>query len=42
MLAIAELISDPKKSQSRKLLISVSHFNTALKEVQEKEGFYSC
>ena len=42
MLAIAELINDPQKSKSRKLLITASHFNAALKEVQEKEGFSSC
>jgi transitional endoplasmic reticulum ATPase len=42
MLAIAELINDPQKSKSRKLLITASHFNAALKEVQEKEGSSSC
>jgi hypothetical protein len=42
MLAIAELINDPQKSKSRKLLVSASHFNAALKEVQGKEGFSSC
>ncbi|MDP2970011.1 MAG: CDC48 family AAA ATPase [Deltaproteobacteria bacterium] len=42
MLAIAELINDPPKSRSRKLLVSNSHFNVALKEVQEKEGCSSC
>jgi transitional endoplasmic reticulum ATPase len=42
MLAIAELINDPEKSESRKLLVAASHFNAALKEIQEKEGFSSC
>jgi len=42
MLAIAELIDDPQKNKSRKLLIATSHFIAALKEVQEKEGFPSC
>jgi transitional endoplasmic reticulum ATPase len=38
MLAISELIHDPQKNKSRKLLVSTSHFNMALKEVREKEG----
>ena len=42
MLAIAELINDPEKNKSRKLLVAASHFNAALKEIQEKEGFSSC
>jgi transitional endoplasmic reticulum ATPase len=42
MLAIAELINDSQKSKSRKLLVTASHFNTALKEVREKEGCSSC
>jgi transitional endoplasmic reticulum ATPase len=42
MLAIAELINDPEKSKSGKLLVAASHFNAALKEIQEKEGFSSC
>jgi len=42
MLAIAELINDPEKSKSRKLSVAASHFNAALKEVREKEGFSSC
>jgi transitional endoplasmic reticulum ATPase len=39
MLAIGELIHDPDKSKSKKLLVTASHFEEALKEVQEKEGF---
>jgi len=39
MLAIAELINDPQEIQPGKLLIAASHFNAALKEVQDKEGF---
>ena len=42
MLAIAELINDPEKSKSGKLLVAASHFNAALKEIQEKEGLSSC
>jgi transitional endoplasmic reticulum ATPase len=42
MLAIAELINDPEKSKSEKLSVAASHFNAALKEIQEKEGFSSC
>ena len=42
MLAIAELINDPQKSRSKELLVTASHFDSALKEVQEKEGFSSC
>jgi len=42
MLAIAELINDPEKNKSRKLLVAASHFNAALKEIQEKEEFSSC
>jgi SpoVK/Ycf46/Vps4 family AAA+-type ATPase len=42
MLAIAELINDPGKSKSGKLSVAASHFNAALKEVREKEGFSSC
>ncbi len=39
MLAIGELIQDSDKSKSKKLLVTASHFEEALKEVQEKEGF---
>ena len=39
MLAIGGLIQDPDKSKSKKLLVTASHFEEALKEVQEKEGF---
>jgi transitional endoplasmic reticulum ATPase len=39
MLAIGELIQDPDRSKSKKLLVTASHFEEALKEVQEKEGF---
>jgi transitional endoplasmic reticulum ATPase len=39
MLAIGELIHTPDKSKSRKLLVTASHFEEALKEVKEKEGF---
>jgi transitional endoplasmic reticulum ATPase len=39
MLAIGELIHDPDKNKSKKLLVAASHFEEALKEVQEKEGF---
>jgi transitional endoplasmic reticulum ATPase len=42
MLAIAELINDSQKSKSSKILVTASHFNTALKEVREKEGCSSC
>jgi transitional endoplasmic reticulum ATPase len=42
MLAIAELINDPQKSGSKELLVAACHFNAALKEIQEKEGFSSC
>jgi transitional endoplasmic reticulum ATPase len=42
MLAIAELINDPEKSKSGRLLVAASHFNAALKEIQEKEGYSSC
>jgi transitional endoplasmic reticulum ATPase len=43
MLAIVELINDPeKKEQSRMLRVAPSHFNAALKEIQEKEGFSPC
>jgi transitional endoplasmic reticulum ATPase len=37
MLAIGELINDSGKSKSKKLLVTASHFDEALKEVQEKE-----
>ena len=39
MLAIGELIHELDKSKSKKLLVTVSHFEEALREVQEKEGF---
>jgi transitional endoplasmic reticulum ATPase len=39
MLAIGELIHNPDKSKSKKLLVAASHFEEALKEVREKEGF---
>jgi transitional endoplasmic reticulum ATPase len=42
MLAIAELINDPEKDKSRKLLVAPSHFNAALREIQGKEGFSPC
>mgnify|MGYP001027956811 CR=1 FL=1 len=42
MLAIAGLINDPQKSRSNELLVTASHFNAALKEVQEREGLSSC
>ncbi len=38
MLAIGELIQDPDKNKPKKLLVTASHFEEALKEVQEKEG----
>jgi transitional endoplasmic reticulum ATPase len=37
MLAIGELINDSGKNKSKKLLVTASHFDEALKEVQEKE-----
>ncbi|MGA2318242.1 MAG: CDC48 family AAA ATPase [Thermodesulfobacteriota bacterium] len=37
MLAIGELINDSGKKKSKKLLVTASHFDEALKEVQEKE-----
>jgi hypothetical protein len=39
MLAIGELIHEPDKSKPKKLLVTASHFEEALKEVREKEGF---
>ncbi len=39
MLAIGELIHNSGKGKSKKLLVTASHFEEALKEVQEKEGF---
>jgi transitional endoplasmic reticulum ATPase len=39
MLAIGELIRDSDKSKSKKLLVTASHLEEALREVQEKEGF---
>jgi len=39
MLAIGELIHELDKSKSKKLLVTASHFEEALKEVREKEGF---
>ncbi len=39
MLAIGELIHELDKSKSKKLLVTASHFEEALKEVQEKEEF---
>jgi transitional endoplasmic reticulum ATPase len=42
MLAIAELINDPKKSESKKLWVAASHFDAALQEVKEKEELSSC
>ncbi len=39
MLAIGGLIQDLDESKSKKLLVTASHFEEALKEVQEKEGF---
>jgi len=42
MLAIAELINDPERKKSRKLTVSATYFNAALKEVQEKEGLLKC
>ena len=38
MLAIGELIHELDKSKSKKLLVTASHFEEALKEVREKEG----
>ena len=38
MLAIGELIHEWGKSKSKKLLVTASHFEEALKEVREKEG----
>jgi transitional endoplasmic reticulum ATPase len=37
MLAIGELINDSGKNKSKKLLVTASHFDEVLKEVQEKE-----
>lgn len=42
MIAIAELINDPQKIRQRKLTVSATHFNLALKEVKEKEGLLLC
>jgi len=38
MLAIGEVIQHSDKSRSKKLLVTASHFEEALKEVQTREG----
>ena len=42
MLAIGELIQDSGKGPSKKLLVTASHLEEALKEVQKKEGVSPC
>ncbi|MGZ3559491.1 MAG: AAA family ATPase, partial [Thermodesulfobacteriota bacterium] len=42
MMAIAEVIHGPKKRSAERLLVGAKHFQTAIRQVQEKEGSSAC
>ncbi len=42
MMAIAEVIHQPKKSSSEKLSVGAKHFRAAIRQVQKKEGTSAC
>jgi len=42
MIAISEMIHQPEKKSSEKLLIHAKHFQAAFRQAQEKEGSSEC
>ncbi len=42
MIAISEIIHQPEKRSSERLLIDARHFQTAFRQAQEKEGASEC